>query len=282
MKINLILVIIISFLIPVSLKAQDSTAIKDTTAAKKIYRKIEQNAFKTGEKFTFQINYGFVTAGTAVMEILPDYQIINGRKCFAVNVNVTSNTSFEWVYKFQETLNSMIDAEGIFPWKFEQTIREPNFSKDYEAIFDQDNLKVKIAQTVKGDKKPDEEYTLQKYANDIISAFYYARTLDFSNSKEGDLVAIPYFHNKSTVSLPVKFLGREDAETDAGKFRCIMLQPNVKEGDIASKADDIVVWLTDDAIKMPVKVQVSIIIGSVKVELVSYSGLAGNLNSKMN
>ena len=82
--------------------------------------------------------------------------------------------------------------------------------------------------------------------------------------------------------MPIKFLGREEAETDAGKFRCIMVQPNVREGDLSTKADDIVVWLTDDAIKMPVKVQVSIIIGSVKVELVSYSGINGNLNSKIN
>jgi hypothetical protein len=281
MRIKLILAAIITFLFVLNLNAQDSTVVADTSSAIKEYRKISQNAFKTGEKFTFQINYGFVTAGIAVMEILPDYTIVNGRKCYAIDVRVSSNPSFEWVYKFTEGLKSNIDAEGIFPWKFEQSIREPNYIKDYEAIFDQDNLKVKISQTVKGEMKPDEEYVLQKYAQDIISSFYYARTLDFSNSKEGDIISIPYFHKKSTVSLPIKFLGREEAETDAGKFKCIMLQPNVKEGDLASKADDIVVWLTDDAIKMPIKVQVSIIIGSVKVELTSYSGLAGNLNSKI-
>ncbi len=282
MKIKLISFIVIMLITAFSLQAQDSTSVKDTTAAKKEFRKINQIAYKTGEKFTFQITYGFVTAGSATMEILPDYQNINGRKCYAVNVDVGSNPSFEWVYKFKETLKSLIDVEGIFPWKFEQSIMEPKYSREYEAIFDQDNLKIKIAQTVKGEKKPDEEYTLQQYSQDIISSFYYARTLDFSNSKEGDVVRIPYFHKNSTVSLPIKFLGREEAETDAGKFRCIMVQPNVREGDLSTKADDIVVWLTDDAIKMPVKVQVSIIIGSVKVELVSYSGINGNLNSKIN
>ena len=282
MKIKLISFIVIMLITAFSLQAQDSTTVKDTTAAKKELRKINQIAFKTGEKFTFQISYGFVTAGSAVMEILPDYQNINGRKCYAVNVDVGSNPSFEWVYKFKETFKSLIDADGIFPWKFNQSIMEPKYSKDYEAIFDQDNLNIKISQTVKGEKKPDEEYTLQQYSQDIISSFYYARTFDFSNSKEGDVVRIPYFHNNSTVSLPIKFLGREEAETDAGKFRCIMVQPNVREGDLSTKADDIVVWLTDDAIKMPVKVQVSIIIGSVKVELVSYSGINGTLNSKIN
>ena len=135
---------------------------------------------------------------------------------------------------------------------------------------------------MKGDKKPDEEYNIQQYVHDIMSAFYFARTFDYTNSKPGDLYYIPYFHSKSTVSLPIKFIGRETTEVSAGEFKCIMLQPNVKEGDIASKADDIIVWVTDDALKMPVKVQVSIIIGSVKVELTKYSGLAGPLTSKVN
>ena len=59
MNVKLILAVIIAFLIPLNLKAQDSTVVEDTLGAKKEYRKIEQSAFKTGEKFTFQINYGF-------------------------------------------------------------------------------------------------------------------------------------------------------------------------------------------------------------------------------
>jgi len=254
---------------------------EDSTKTVKEYRKVNNKAFTAGEKLFFEINYGFVTAGTASLEIAPDYQMINGRKCFDVFANVSSNESFEWVYKFTERLKSYIDAEGLFPWRFEQTINEPNYSKIYEANFDQDNLKVKIASTVKGDKKPDEEYNIQQYVQDIMSAFYFARTFDYSSSKAGDVYYIPYFHKNSTVSLPIKFIGRETTEVSAGEFKCIMLQPNVKEGDLASKADDIIVWITDDAIKMPVKVQVSIIIGSVKVELTKYSGLAGSLTSKV-
>jgi hypothetical protein len=253
----------------------------DTTKVKKEFRNLSQKSFTAGEKLSFEINYGFVTAGTATIEIMPDYQMINGRKCFDINANISSNTSFEWVYKFTERFRSLVDVEGIFPWRFEQTINEPNYNKMYEANFDQENLKVKIASTVKGDKKPDEEYNIQQYVHDIMSAFYFARTFDFSTSKNGDIYYIPYFHKNSTVSLPVKFMGRENADVSAGEFRCIMLQPNVKEGDIASKAEDIIVWVTDDAIKMPVKVQVNIIIGSVKVELTKYSGLAGPLTSKV-
>ena len=253
----------------------------DSLKTKKEFRKINQKAFTTGEKLSFEINYGFVTAGTATIEIAPQYQVINGRNCFDIFADVHSNESFEWVYKFTEKLKSYIDAEGIFPWRFEQTISEPNYSKLYEANFDQENLKVKVASTVKGEKKPDEEYNIQQYVHDIISAFYFARTFDYTKSNPGDMYYIPYFHNKSTVSLPVKYLGRETADVTAGEFKCIMLQPVLKEGDLASKADDLVVWVTDDANKMPVKVQVSIIIGSVKVELTSYSGNASPLTSRI-
>ena len=67
MKIKSIFAIFFALLITFNLKAQDTTNVKDSTSAKKEYRKINQVAFKTGEKFTFQINYGFATAGSGAI-----------------------------------------------------------------------------------------------------------------------------------------------------------------------------------------------------------------------
>ncbi len=75
---------------------------QDTTKEKKEFRKISQNAFKPGEKLTFEINYGFVTAGEAVMEVDPVYQTMNGRKCYDIRFIVNSTSSFDWVYKVKD------------------------------------------------------------------------------------------------------------------------------------------------------------------------------------
>lgn len=256
------------------------TAFAQDTTSKKEFRKISQSAFGLGERLEFEINYGFVTAGYATMEISPNFQVMNGRNCYDITVSINSAPSFDWVYKFREKYKCYLDAEGIFPWKFEQHLREGNYERDFEAVFDHANLKVNTTTLDKGEKKPDREHVIPMYVHDIISAFYYARTQNYSGMKEGELISIPSFYKDTTYNLNIKFLGREDEDVPAGEFRCFMVQPLVKEGALTSKAEDIILWISDDDRKIPVKIQLSIIIGSVKTELKGYSNLSGPLNSK--
>ncbi|MBS1518271.1 MAG: DUF3108 domain-containing protein [Bacteroidetes bacterium] len=244
------------------------------------FRKITQNAFTTGEKLTFEINYGFVNAGTAVMEIDPVLQTINGRKCYDIRFTVNSSGSFDWVYKVRDFYRTYVDKEALFPWRFEQHIKEGNYQRDFEAIFDQENLKAKTYTGENEPKKFEGEYDIPQYTQDAMSAFYYFRTLDFSKMKEGDITLLQNFYKDKTYPLKVKYYGKETIEVPAGEFRCVKLEPLVEEGGLFKSEGSILVWLTDDDRKMPVKVKTKVVIGSIDADLSSYSGLAGPLNSK--
>ncbi|MGA9120359.1 MAG: DUF3108 domain-containing protein, partial [Bacteroidota bacterium] len=93
------------------------------------YRKVENHAFAVGERLTFDVNYGFITAGTAVMAI-PSYQEMNGRRCYRVEFTVNSLPSFSWVYKVEDRYLTFIDVDAIAPLRFEQHIREGSYSRD--------------------------------------------------------------------------------------------------------------------------------------------------------
>ncbi|MBK7157262.1 MAG: DUF3108 domain-containing protein [Ignavibacteria bacterium] len=255
------------------LLAGDSTVTKD-------FRKISQKAFKTGEKLTFDISYGFVNAGEAVMEIDKNYQTINGRKCYDIRFYVNSSSSFEWVYKVRDFYRTYVDAEGLFPWRFEQHIKEGNYQRDFEAIFDQQNLKAKTYTGDKDPKKFEGEYDIPEYTQDAMSAFYYARTFDYSKMKEGDKISLQNFYKDKTYPLDVRYLGKETIEVPAGEFRCIKVEPLVQEGGLFKSEGSIVVWMTDDERRMPVKVKTKVIIGSIDADLSEYTGLAGPLKSK--
>ncbi|MBK9226661.1 MAG: DUF3108 domain-containing protein [Ignavibacteria bacterium] len=54
------------------------------------------------------------------------------------------------------------------------------------------------------------------------------------------------------------------------------LEPMVEEGGLFKSEGSILVWLTDDQIKMPVKVKSRVLIGSIDADLSKYSGLAGS------
>ena len=244
------------------------------------FRKVNQKAFKPGEKLTFEINYGFITAGEAVMEIDPAPATINGRKCFDIKFTVNSTESFDMVYKVRDYYKTYVDMEGLFPWRFEQHIREGTYKRDFEAIFDHQNNKTKTYTGETDPKKFEGEFDIPMYVQDVMSAFYYSRTLDFSGMKKGEFITVENFYKDNTYPLKIKYLGRETIEVPAGEFRCIKLEPMVEEGGLFKSEGSILVWLTDDQIKMPVKVKSRVLIGSIDADLSKYTGLAGQLNSK--
>jgi Protein of unknown function (DUF3108) len=234
------------------------------------FRKVENNAFKEGEKLTFELNYGFVTAGIAVMQI-PKIKRISGREAYHITFEVNSVPSFDWIYKVRDRYESYLDVEGLFPWRFEQHIREGGYTRDFSAFFDQRKGKAKTSEG---------EYDIPKYVNDIISAFYIARTFDYSEMKIGDKIRMQNFYKDKVYDLDVKYRGEETIDTPAGTFDCIIVEPLVKEGGLFKHDGDIIIWLTNDIVKMPVKVRTKIVIGHVEAILSDYEGIAGELTSK--
>ena len=234
------------------------------------FRVLENHAFKEGEKLTFDVNYGFVTAGIAVMAV-PEIKRISGREAYHVTFEVNSVPSFDMFYKVRDRYETYIDVEGLFPWRFEQHIREGGYTRDFSAFFDQRKGKAKTSEG---------EYSIPLYVNDIVSAFYYARTLDYSNMKVNDLIHLQNFYKDKVYNLDVKYLGKEVVEVPAGKFECIIVEPLVKEGGLFKHEGNIIVWLTNDELKMPVKVRTKVVIGYVEAKLTNYEGLAGELKAK--
>lgn len=242
-------------------------------------RTVPNNAFKTGEKLTFEINYGFITAGTAQMMIAPNTVNINARPVYDITFTVNSSSAFGSVYKVNDYYKCYLDQAGLFPWRFEQHIKEGNYQRDFEALFDQVYKKVKTYTGEKDPKKFEGEFDIPQYVHDGISAFYYVRTQSFAGMKPGDVMKLQNFYNDKTYPLDVKYLGKETIEVPAGEFSCIKVQPYFIEGGLFKSEGDITVWLTDDDRKMPIKVSSKIIIGSVDVDLTEYSGV-GPLSSK--
>ncbi len=238
---------------------------------KTTFRKIENKAFKAGERLVFDVKYGFVTAGVAEMKI-PKIKRIAGRKVFYITFKVNSVPTFDPFYKVRDRYETYLDTEGIFPWRFEQHIREGGYKRDFAAFFDQRRGK---ARTTEG------AYEIPRYANDIISALYFVRTLDFSNLKKGDKIHLENFYKDKVYPLDVVYWGKEKVTVEAGTFRTILLEPIIVKGGLFKSEGSIFVWLTDDELKIPVKVQTKIIIGAINAELKKYEGLAGKLTSKI-
>lgn len=235
------------------------------------FRTIENNAFREGEKLTFDVKYGFVTAGIAEMAV-QNTRKLAGRDVYHVTFRVNTVPAFDPFFIVRDRYETFLDVEGLFPWRFEQHIREGKYTKDFSAFFDQ---RRGFAKTSGG------TFEIPPNVNDILSAFYITRTFDFSDMKPGDRFHLENFYNDKVYPLDVIYLGKERITVEAGTFDCIMVEPLVVEGGLFKNEGNIIVWLSDDELKIPVKVKTKVIIGSIDSELTAYEGLAGELTSKV-
>jgi hypothetical protein len=239
----------------------------------KNFRYVPNEAYGFGERLEYKVGYKFITAGTGYFHILPEPVMVNNRQCYDVRFQVKSLESLDWLYRVRDQYRSVIDVVGIFPWEFEQKIREGNYIRDFTAKFDQfNNL------AIVGNKS----YEVPEYVHDIVSAFYYVRTLDLKSFKKDSVFYLKNFFDDTTYNLGVRIKGRETIEVDAGKFKCIVIEPMVVEGGLFKSEGNIFVWLSDDERKIPVKVATRIPIGFVEAKLTRFSGLRGPLSAKIN
>ena len=229
-----------------------------------------QKAFGLGERLVFDLKYGFIKAGEAVMAI-PAYEWVEGHQCMNVKFTVKSTPTFSFFFEVVDRYETFLDVNEIYPWRFEQHIREGKYTRDFSAIFDQH---AHVAKTTEGN------FPIPANVHDILSAFYFARTLDYSRSHPGEKIMLNNFYKDTTYPLAIKFLGRQSVDVNAGTFNCIIVEPMVQEGGLFKSDGRIILWMTDDERKMPVKVSTKVLVGSITAELSEYSGLQGPVPSK--
>ena len=234
-------------------------------------RVIPQTAFTVGERLVYDVGYSFITAGEAVFSI-PSLEMMHGRECYQVVFTVHSTPTFSFFYKVDDRYETILDKKGIFPWRFTQRIREGHYSNDFAAEFDQIN---NIATTQAG------TYSIPHYVHDVVSAMFYVRTLEYSKRRPGEKIILQNFFKDTTYQLAVKFIGYQQISVDAGKFNCVLVEPLIMEGGLFKSEGRIIIWMTNDERKIPVKVSTKVVIGSIDAELREYSGINGPIRAKV-
>jgi len=153
------------------------------------------------------------------------------------------------------------------PWKFIRHVREGGYELDREIHFNQYSDKAFVFQN---DKK---EYQVAPNTQDLLSAFYYARTLDLQNAKVGQEFVINTFFDREMYPLKIKFLGKEIIKTKLGRFSCLKFRPLVEQGRVFKEEEDMTIWISNDANKVPIRVTSDLLVGSINMDLVEYKNL---------
>jgi len=169
----------------------------------------------------------------------------------------------------RDRYETYIDKQGMIPQRFIRDVNEGGYKISQDYTFHQDKRAVKT--------QKNETFASPANIQDMLSAYFYARTVDYSNAKVGDVFSFTVFMDDEIFPLKIRYLGKETIKLRAGKFRCMKFQPVVQEGRVFKSDDDLNVWITDDKNKIPILVKSDLMVGSIKMEVVEYEGLANTI-----
>ena len=238
-------------------------------------KKVPNTAFIRGEKFTFRAYYdsfitGKVTAGEATLEVKFENKQFDGRNTYHLVGRGKSKGAFNLFFKVDDRFESYMDEEYLVPWRFLRFTREGDYRKEDEVIFNQYSQN---ASSRTANKK------VPPAVHDVLSAFFFARNNDFSNVAIGETFPITFFLDDSVYVSFIKFVGKEEVITDIGRFRCLRFKPMVATGKVFSQPYPMDIWISDDQNHIPVLAKSEVVVGSVKLELIQYQGLANPLTA---
>jgi len=263
---------------------KNSFAIKSDSLPNTLDRAIKNNAFHVGEKLSFNVRYGFIKAGEATMEVKRKVPL-GTREAYEIISTANSTGTFDFFFKVRDRVESYIDTKGLFSWKFNKKLREGSYKFDLLVDYDQYNGKALVDMIRYND---DDSLTIRKQENfvvdippyvlDILAAFYYVRT---QKLRVGMPIYLTNHDNKKVYDLRVIVQKRETIKVKAGKFKCIMVQPQLRGEAIFKQKGELWVWLSDDEYKIPVQMKSAVFVGSITTELTKIEGIKLPLPSQI-
>jgi Protein of unknown function (DUF3108) len=232
-------------------------------------------AFKEGEKLTFRVYYnmGFIWINAGNAHFNTNAEDYNGHKVFHITGEGKTAKSYEWVYKVKDKYETFIDKENMSPDRFIRNVHEGSTKIHEDITFDHKKNKA---------TSDNKTYDIAKCTQDVLSAIYFARNINYNKYSPGDKIPFNMFLDNKLYSLYIKYVGKEEITTKMGTYKSIKIIPLLIQGTIFNGGEKMTVWVSDDENHVPLRVDSPILVGSIKVDLVEYTGLRSPFNAIIN
>ena len=218
--------------------------------------------FRTGEKMTFEAKWSFIPVGEAVLEVMP-VKIINGIRARHFLMTVNTNKFADVFYKIRDRFDSYTDM-GMTRSVLYKKLQQGKSKRDAVANFDW--KKGEVQYTNFDNKKA--PIKLLPGSFDPLSIFYFFRMHDLEKNKE---IKTAVTDGKKCVVGKARVIRREKIKLKSGTYDTYLVELETKHiGGVfeKSKHAKLQVWVTADALRIPVKVKSRVIVGSFVAELI--------------
>ena len=229
----------------------------------------EHQAFQDGEWFQFRIHYGVFNASNATLKV--DETIFKDKPVYHITGKGKSTGLLHLFFKVDDNYETYMDRNTGVPYRFIRKIDEGGHTKDIQIDFDHGT---NSAMVIDFEHNKTSTHQVENNVHDMLSAFYYLRNnLNIENLDKGEMVHLNMFFDKENHDFQLKFLGKEVLDTKLGKIATLKFRPFVLAGRVFKEKESLTVWISDDANRMPVKIEADLAVGSLEADISAFKGL---------
>ena len=218
--------------------------------------------FAPGEKLSFQLKWGFIPVGSAVLET-HEPEEVNGTRCHKISLTVSTNKFADSIYKVRTHAVSYVEEGFGRSILFHKKQREGKTDRDVVVRFDYDN---KVA-LYSNHGVASEPLKIPDQVFDPLAIAYLFRLGDAEAGKERKL---PTCDGKRVQEVLVKVGKKTKLRTPSGKYEANEVSPaleNLRGVFSKSPGGYLRIWYSTDKRRMPVRMQSKVIVGSFVAKL---------------
>ena len=206
---------------------------------------LSSRLFKPGERLTFDLKWGAIGAGSAVLQVLP-MTTVNNVEAYHFEVMVRSSKTIDTIFKIRDRLESYADINMTHSLLYKQKIREGGYRKDRVITFDWEKNELEYI----SDKRAHKYIPIQPFR--VLSS-----------------IASPITDGKINVIGRVNILRREKVKVRNRIYDTYVLEPKMDEVELfnSNQGSNIRVWITADKQRIPVLIESRVTFGIFRAEL---------------
>ncbi len=231
--------------------------------------------FTYGEELLFEVAYGWVDLAEAKLQVGKKPVLESGQSHFKIDAFGNTIGAATLFGKVNDNWGTHLNTQSLLPRLSYRYIQEGRYRRNEKIYFDQTNKKATLELYDRENKKIKEVkvFSLPGTVQDLVSGFYFLRTLDLSNMRKGQEILLRGFFDKEIYNLKLIFEGTETLETSLGVKETYLFSPQIPKNSLFRGEYPVKVWITKDANKIPVKIKANLFIGALTIDIRSARGL---------
>ena len=209
----------------------------------------------------YDVSWYGVNGGTSVFEV--SNAVYDNKPVLKISSSIKSNFVISMFYPVKDVVESYVDMKNLQPYSYRSKQQEGSYRSDKEIVFNREKNLATYINHKSGGKKHVSE--ISAGVHDPLSVVYFLRTIPL---QAGQSVNLEVHDGKKNWTVVFLGLAKEKVVVPAGTFDTIKVKTLIKFEGLFVNKGEVFIWFTDDEVKMPVKMESKIKVGTITALLI--------------